>query len=159
MIMASSAFTKAVAGKKRAMQKMKEVERNTFQQPTIEDGTYILGVTGECGVTEEKGVPYVRLDWVIQDEGPENGKGYQTTFWLENEDQEKEDKQFEILAKALLAILDVEEVNVEDAVDIEQYVDVINQGKSFVRTKIVTKESANGKKYINTYFQRRVEVV
>lgn len=155
--MASSDFTRAMAGKKAAIQKMREVQKNNFEQPTIQDGTYVVGVAANCGSTE-KGVPYVRIDWVIQDEGEQNGKGWNATYWLDDEDPERDERNYSNLARAFMAILDVEEVCLDDGADIEQLIDMINQEKIYVKAKIVTKDGKNGKKYINTYWQKRVEV-
>jgi hypothetical protein len=155
--MASSAFSKALASKKAAIQKMNEVEHVEYKPPVIPEGIYILAVDAEAGVTEKAGAPYVKLNWTIQDAGEEFGKSSNSIYWLDNNDEEQEAKTYQRLSRAFQALLDLEEVNVEDATDIEQLVDMVNDEKTYCTAKISSWQSKDGKKTgFNVYFKKRV---
>jgi hypothetical protein len=156
--MASSAFSKALANKKESIAKMREVEAKVFTLPNIPKGNYTLAVDAEAGVTENKGVPYVKFNWTIQDEGEYFGKSSNTIFWLDGEDDDRVDNEFKYLAKAFMALLDLAEVNVDDPQDIEQLVDMVNNDKVYCEASIQPWESASGKKGFRVYFNKKVAV-
>lgn len=159
--MASSAFSKALAGKKASIEKMRNSKpKQGYTPPKIENGNYIFAVDAECGVTEAKGVPYVKFNWSIQDEGEYFGKSNNMIIWLDGfRDDESEDKTFDRLAKTFMALLDLEEVNVEDPQDIEQLVDMVNQEKIYCRGNLSNWTSSTGKTGFNVYFNKKVEAV
>lgn len=158
--MATSQFSKALANKKQAMAKMREVEQKVFTLPTIADGEYTFAVDAECGVTDNKGIPYVKFNWSVQDEGPAFGKGNNQIFWLDGDDEEQVEKTFQRLAGAFMSLLDLTEVTVDDPQDIEQLVDMVNDedNKTYATGKLSNWTSASGKKGFNLYFKKRVAV-
>ena len=159
--MASSAFSKALANKKASIAKMADVKAGNreYVLPNIDPGPYTFAVDAECGVTDNKNVPYVKFNWSIQTPGDFYGKGNNTVFWLDGDKPDQVDKTFERLAKTFMALLDLTEVNVEDPQDIEQLVDMVNDDKTLCEGKLTTWESEAGKKGFNVYFNKRVAAV
>lgn len=155
--MASSAFVKSLAGSKSSIKKMRDVQPKEYSKPDIENGTYIFAVKAEAGVTPKKEVPYVKFEWSIQDEGPEFGKSDQSTFFLEGDDPEKVEKNFESLGLAFKALLNAADLDISDAADIELLVDAVNKEKCYARGNL--KKWVSGDKFgYNVWFKERLEI-
>lgn len=155
--MASSAFVNALKGQKAAIKKMRDAQpKEGYVRPKIDKGTYILAVTAEAGITPNKEVPYVKFNWEVQDEGEFQGKGANHAIFLDGDDQDKVDKNFESLSLAFRALLDLEEVDINDAADIEAYVDAVNKQKVYCRSKVYPWGN-DEKGGFNVYFLERLE--
>lgn len=157
--MASSQFAKSLAKRKttaKLLQKAKEAEVNSgFEIPEIEDGKYVARIKAESGQTPKKDVPFVSFQWTIVDDSPFHGKGYNQTFFLENEDYEKLEKTYERMGKSFKAILGTSEIDLETPEDIEDRIADINEQKPLVRITIKNTEWQD-KRYMNTFFNERV---
>ena len=156
--MASSKFNASLKGRKKNFDSMKNAERRGFVLPTIEDGTYIFKVTAECGNSPKKDVPFVKLTWKIQDDERYFNTGSDTVFWLDGDNEEIVDRNFENLALALKALLDIEELVVEDATDIEHFVSMVNEADTYCRGRLNNWE-AGEKRGFNVYFNEKVNEV
>ncbi len=155
--MASSAFVKAMSGSKAAIRKMKDAKPREYTRPSIENGTYIFAVDAEIGVTPNKEAPYIKFNWSIQDDGPEKNKSSNSVFFTQNDDPDKEAQTLDNLALAFKALLDLEELNVQDAVDLEDLVAKVNEEKCYCRGKLKNWGDSE-KGGFNVYFQEKLIV-
>lgn len=157
--MASVAFQKAIAKKKNAAQLMKSANEaesgGDFSAPEIDDGAYIFRVSATCGMTTNKNVPFVELKWKIEDDSPFNGKGWNKTHYLENDDPDKEEKAWARLGKDLKTLTG-EEIDLSSGEDIDRIVDQINQSNPLVKGRIKNTEQ-DGKTYLNIYFNELLD--
>ena len=138
--MASQAFTKALAKRKQTrslMKKAKGAEKPDFSMPEIEDGNYVARIRGKTGVTPNKGIPFVDFKWVIV-EGPDKGKSWSQTFYLEGRDLEQEERTWDFLGRALKTLSSREDVETWEVEDLEGIVKEINDELPTCRINIHT---------------------
>lgn len=125
--MASSAFSKALDKKKNAARLLDKANKaevgGDFSTPDIPEGDYIVRVAASCGVTPKKGIPYVEFKWRIA-EGEYQGEGYRETFYLEDDNAEREEKTWIRLGKTLKVLSSRDVVTFDD---MEELAEVVNE--------------------------------
>jgi hypothetical protein len=158
--MASSAFVKALDKKRNGenlLKKARDAEQQDFSPPEIPDDNYVARIRAKVGVTPNKNVPYAEFRWTISDDSGFYGKGYRQTFYLEDEDAEREEKNFEFLGKTLKVLTGNNELELESFDQIEELVKDIDAANPYCK---ITVKSGMGKKnkWMSAYFNERVEV-
>jgi hypothetical protein len=159
--MASADFVKIMEKKKEAAALMKSLSQaeagGKFTLPTIDDGKYIFNVKADCGVTPNKGIPYVNLKWTIADDSAFNDKGSDKTFYLDSDDIERTTKTYASLGRDFKTLLDTDELDVNTPADIAALVDAVNEESPYVAGALKNWEKGE-KSGFNVYFNERVEV-
>ena len=157
--MASVAFQKALAKRKDAaklMQTAQDAERPSFEVPNLPDAEYLVRVKATCGVSPNKGIPFVEFKWTIT-EGEYQGKGYNKTYWLENEDPEREEQDWTRLGRDLKTLLGVTDVTITDEQELNDLIEQVDNDTPYIQAR--TKSTTKGDKtYLNIFFNKRVEV-
>lgn len=157
--MPSVAFQKALAKKKDAvklMQTAQDAEKKSFAAPTLPDAEFLVKVKATCGVLPNKGIPFVEFKWLIT-EGEYAGKGHSKTYYLEDEDPEREAQNWERLGKDIKTLLGVSEISITDEGELNDLIERIDNETPHVRSRTKSTES-KGKTYLNIYFNKREEV-
>lgn len=175
--MASAAFTKALLKKNNAKELAKavrEAKSGGFTLTHIDDGKYIVRVKGECGISPNKDIPFVDFKWqvVAAEDGTETefkGKGSNKSFYLENEDEEVEQKTWANLGKTLKVLSSRPDIDNFDMQDLEAIVEEINTEAPYVRVSLKkwqkkkvnpdTGDEVVEKEGYNIFFNEQVEVV
>jgi len=161
--MASTEFIKALKNKSAAKAAMKslnsaEAGGGGFQVPDVPDGVYIMAVKAECGITPNKAIPFVKLNWEIVDDTDYKGSKSNMTYFLEAENEDQLEMTFSSLGRAFKVLLGTENLDLEDAADIAGVVDQINDEDVYSECRVKNWKGKNDKKGINVYFNKRVYV-
>lgn len=160
---ASKGFLKALKKNKQNQKRLAKAKEERpsqgYQLPKIDDGQYIARLGAEAAQTENDGTPYVRINFSIL-EGEFKGKGHSKVYFLDGEDEEKVQGNWDRLSKDIQRIQDYTDDSMEDfGEDIDDFVeevDTIDEEAPVV--KITIKNSTkNGKDYLNVYFDERLD--
>lgn len=169
--MASAAFTKALLRKDNAKdlaKQVREAKAGGFTLPHIDNGKYIARVKASCGISPNKNIPFVEFKWnvVANEDGtdtPFKDKGSNSSFYLEDEDQEREANNWKYLGKALKVLSSRPDIDNFDMQDLETIIDEINAEAPFVRVQLTKWQMKNGetvtKEGYRCYFNEKVDVV
>lgn len=142
--MASKEFAKALAKRKDIQSLMKQAndaKAGEFTVPDIEPGKYLVRVKLEGKVNPKTGVPMLEIRWTIVDDSPYNGKGSNDTYWLENDDAEREANTWKYLGRAIKVLTDDPDRQIEEVGDLVEIIEEVNAADPIVEITL--------KKYVN----------
>lgn len=153
--MASNEFIKALGKRKNIQERLKNAknaERNSYALPDIPDGNYFARVKLIGKVNPKNGVPLLEIKWTIVDDSEWNGKGSTDTYWLQNDDPEREEKTWDILGKALKTLTGENDLELEEVGDLAAYIDSINDSNIVAEISLKRWKSAKGKEGFNVFY-------
>lgn len=171
--MASAAFSKALDKKKNAAKLLDKASKaemgGDFSTPDIPADEYLARVKATAGVTPKKGVPFIEFKWTIA-EGEYKGKGYRETFYLEDDNADREEKTWNRLGKTLKVLSTRDTVTFEDFDELAEVVNEIDEDTPLCKIKTTRWQNKKDKEteaetgiYVESglgcFFNKRVEVV
>lgn len=156
---ASKEFRKAMEASKNATKRFKKAKDarpgGDFSAPDIEDGRYEVRVTAEADKSPNKNIPFVRINWMVLN-GDYAKTKFNAMYWLEGDDEERVQKDWDNLSKAIQVLLGMDEEDMEgfeqwSMSDLCDVVDEIDEKAplALIRIKNWKSEKSSG---INTYF-------
>ncbi len=150
--MASKAFATALKKKTKPFTKSRKAKAGGFSKPDIDDGPYVVRIGAKARVINGK--PVVDFPWTVA-RGTSKGVRFTHSIWLDNDDAEREQRNFDDLSTRLQVLgYDMDSMEVADIPDILEEID---SDKPLVRCNIKNWASDSGNSGINCYFNELLE--
>lgn len=162
----SKDFAKRLAASKVAQKRLKKAAKarpSEYSIPEIENGTYICRIGVSTRIFEKTNCPIISIHWAVVEEGEYKGVHHQMDFWLEGDDEDKVQKTWDNLSRAIQVLANLDEEDMESFAewsmsDLIGVLDEIDKAAPLckVRIKNWKGEKSSG---LNAYFNELVDSV